>query len=100
MLIFRTPGQAVCSPRTRGWSPADPHAGLENLLLPAYAGMVRTAVTSTPRTRSAPRVRGDGPQRYVWPAVALACSPRTRGWSGCAVTIGHSHLLLPAYAGM
>src|SRR5947208_3572526 len=63
-----------CSPRTRGWSAPLREGGQQAPLLPAYAGMVRLDQIGHDPGLPAPRVRGDGPPRYVWPAVALACS--------------------------
>ncbi len=91
--------QHTCSPHSRGWSLTEPQRLAALLLLPAPAGMVPTWDRSTPRRRSAPRTRGDGPA-----AVALAhnyglCSPRPRGWSRSDDGAGHRNHLLPAPAG-
>ncbi|SEE60838.1 hypothetical protein SAMN05428939_8119 [Streptomyces sp. TLI_105] len=110
----------LCSPRTRGWS----HGGLRSVrgphLLPAHAGMVPRCASPAGPTCSAPRARGDGPQRDTRRRLGVfcsrargdgpgmqaalvgfpACSSRTRGWSPPARPRAARLLLLPAHAGM
>ncbi len=66
------------SPPTRGWS-ADHAGGLEQqVVLPAYAGVVPTVSSSTSAAACSPRLRGGGPDdphyadfnAYVLPAYA------------------------------
>ena len=70
-----------CSPRTRGWSPAQQRAGRLADLLPAHAGMVPDPVRAATQPTPAPRARGDGPGSYALRVATFSCSPRTRGWS-------------------
>ena len=89
-----------CSPRTRGWSlRCRPH-GRHPALLPAHAGMVPGSANIPSDFCTAPRARGDGPDRLIAPIRQTPCSPRTRGWSPsvrCATALPK---LLPAHAGM
>jgi len=52
-----------CSPRTRGWSRSRWSSRVPRSVLPAHAGMVPTALSTTALVSSAPRARGDGPRR-------------------------------------
>ncbi len=67
-----------CSPRVRGWSrlAVGPQSGAE--VLPAHAGMVPTAASTTDTTKSAPRARGDSPQGFGTRRINAMC-PRARG---------------------
>src|SRR5690606_27063523 len=53
------PGQRVCSPRTRGWSPFLNQITNRHSLLPAHAGMVPLVVAVWKPGAPAPRARGD-----------------------------------------
>ena len=68
-----------CSPRTRGWTRVQGRHSPIRPLLPAHAGMDRREAASDPRTRPAPRARGDGPFIRAGIAIRLICSPRMRG---------------------
>ena len=70
----------TCSPRTRGWTLADPVTAESVPLLPAHAGMDPLARAPGRASGPAPRARGDGP-----PWKASRSPPQ---------------LLLPAHAGM
>ena len=93
-------GAFFCSPRTRGWSHADPNRHRSPPLLPAHAGMVPSWSGASRAPSSAPRARGDGPHPAERSAVDLPCSPRTRGWSRPRRRADDPRPLLPAHAGM
>ncbi len=70
------------SPPTRGWS-ADHAGGLEQqVVLPAYAGVVPTVSSSTSAAACSPRLCGGGPAEVRIGQVPAGFSPPTRGWSG------------------
>ncbi len=71
--------EQLCSPRTRGWSPAARQSGGARPLLPAHAGMVPAGSPRRRPSRSAPRARGDGPKAEIKNVGKNGCSPRTRG---------------------
>ena len=52
-----------CSPRTRGWTRREVDVGAVAPLLPAHAGMDPRRGRCGPRSRPAPRARGDGPEK-------------------------------------
>ncbi len=89
-----------CSPRMRGWSGDVPQLEEQGALLPAHAGMVRSAGLVRCRRGSAPRARGDGPSTSAARCGTTPCSPRTRGWSDAVGTAHSRRQLLPAHAAM
>ncbi len=91
---------SACSPRTRGWSTLLTDRAVDKGLLPAHAGMVRSCGSSRTTVRTAPRARGDGPDRRGQRHRAGNCSPRTRGWSSAHTCAAVCRNLLPAHAGM
>ena len=91
---------ALCSPRTRGWSPGHQTSAPRVAVLPAHAGMVPAPGTSRRSPRSAPRARGDGPLPHGGEDRSGKCSPRTRGWSPAPPAHGQLRRVLPAHAGM
>ncbi len=70
------------------------------VVVPAYAGVDRTAVPAPLPARRCPRVRGGGPHhpRHRRPVGQL--SPRTRGWTELADDALARRLVVPAYAGV
>ncbi len=90
----------ACSPRTRGWTPGRTLVALDELLLPAHAGMDPPSRTPASGSRTAPRARGDGPDWSVHQMVRVYCSPRTRGWTQVGELEAVHVELLPAHAGM
>src|SRR6266540_2230841 len=93
-------GLDTCSPRTRGWSgPFALYASCP-AVLPADAGVVRTAPRCRRRRRCAPRGRGGGPVVAATFAGNAPCSPRTRGWSRRPVRQHQPNQVLPADAGV
>ena len=92
-------GPRSCSPRTRGWSPGTAPVGRRTFVLPAHAGMVPRNREQR-RDRRAPRARGDGPSHQEVSALAVVCSPRTRGWFLNGVNTNVWVEVLPAHAGM
>ena len=90
----------VCSPRTRGWSPAPPDRDRRTAVLPAHAGMVPKDRMSPGWSSGAPRARGDGPPGRPAVRPAPECSPRTRGWSPATTPTTTPAPVLPAHAGM
>ncbi len=89
-----------CSPHPRGWSSPRWCRWSARRLLPAPAGMVPAPEFLTIRERSAPRTRGDGPQRLHHMAKHRSCSPHPRGWSREHLRVAQDEQLLPAPAGM
>src|SRR6266540_2258507 len=88
------------SPRTRGWSQvAAVDAGAVDAF-PAYAGVVRRRGPTPTVGRRVPRVRGGGPLLGLLGLVAVARSPRTRGWSRRAGRAAGCAAAFPAYAGV
>src|SRR5690606_8812125 len=92
--------RSVCSPRTRGWSPAHLLRDLVRPVLPAHAGMVPSISAVQRPGQRAPRARGDGPPARRAPGGVGSCSPRTRGWSPVQVFADLGESVLPACAGM
>ena len=93
-------GHPVCSPRTRGWSPALHVRRVSTRVLPAHAGMVPTSRSYGVCRSRAPRARGDGPFKADVHKWTGACSPRTRGWPRPAPAMCRPGSVLPAHAGM
>ncbi len=69
-------------------------------VFPACAGMDRPPNWPRSRTRSVPRMRGDGPPRPARAPDAQLCSPHARGWTGRVVRPEHREGVFPACAGM
>ena len=70
------------APRARGDGPSASGCVVSfTSLLPAPAGMVPGLLTGCAGWVAAPRARGDGPKVANVSALAIACSPRPRGWS-------------------
>src|SRR5690606_38569719 len=95
--MFRSSG---FSPRERGWSGGTglcrPGAGV----LPARAGVVRTARRRpAPHFRS-PRASGGGPEGQLLWRPRYPFSPRERGWSDLVGVGGAGTRVLPARAGV
>jgi len=100
LLAPRRRGWRPCSPRRRGWSALADSPASEFVVLPAQAGVVRSAPTSDPRRCGAPRAGGGGPS---WPGqtgTGTQCSPRRRGWSVRRAHSGEQLCVLPAQAGV
>ena len=95
-----SPPPPTCSPRTRGWSPAQHQHQEADQVLPAHAGMVPTFQGASAPPSGAPRARGDGPIIPVRTRIKRQCSPRTRGWSPTRPLSQRPSLVLPAHAGM
>ncbi len=91
---------AVCSPRTRGWSRPHGRHPHPDPLLPAHAGMAPRHSRFMPHPGPAPRARGDGPVPTAVSSASSSCSPRTRGWSRRDEQQPGVTGLLPAHAGM
>ena len=90
----------LSSPRTRGCSPhvvADPHP---QRVVPAHAGVFRSASSaSRPRT-CRPRARGGVPHTWSLVDGGGTSSPRTRGCSQMARLAGDIARVVPAHAGV
>ncbi len=69
---------AACSPHTRGWSPVDVGAGNVEVVLPVYAGVVRSSSCPSRRGLCAPRTCGGGSMMEGRPA-STPCVPCRRG---------------------
>ena len=91
---------AVCSPRTRGWSPLVSGGCCQQGVLPAHAGMVPARLVDLLGRPRAPRARGDGPKAPTGLHPQPGCSPRTRGWSRILLGLDLFVGVLPAHAGM
>ncbi len=91
---------AVCSPRTRGWSPELAGVQTTDAVLPAHAGMAPKPPCPRVSRRRAPRARGDGPRGGTAHRRPPLCSPRTRGWSHDPLHAPVVGAVLPAHAGM
>ena len=93
-------GADPSSPPTRGWSRGP--GGFPHLwgVVPAHAGVVRTA--SRPRTSRTrrPRPRGGGPLSDLVDEHHGVSSPPTRGWSTCPYAGSLSAVVVPAHAGV
>ena len=71
-----------CSPRTRGWSRGARRRRATTTVLPAHCGgMVSARLRPGQRSRSAPRVRGDGAERIKTRLMLAECVLGTPGWS-------------------
>ena len=92
-------GEAICSPRTRGWSLRDrrPHRHVD--LLPAHTGMAPSACPADTRDPTVPRACGDGPVTTGMSGSSGSCSPRSGDGPAVATSRGDG-VLLPAHAGM
>ena len=91
---------SASSPRTRGSSAAPhPPQGADRVV-PAHAGVIRAAPTSTPCTACRPRARGGHPWWCYHRQGRHLSSPRTRGSCRCAGRCGPTGPVVPAHAGV
>ena len=72
-----------CSPRERGWTPADVDVVDVPRVFPARAGMDPLRNLALPACARVPRASGDGPYTVEVTAENELCSPRERGWTYC-----------------
>ena len=93
-------GTYVCSPPTRGSVDSGPHAAAVESVLPAHAGVSRSAVIELVRGCGAPRPRGGQSERRNRIGSRLRCSPPTRGSVGGGGGPVAVALVLPAHAGV
>lgn len=91
---------SVCSPPPRGWSRDGGVVEVDDLVLPASAGMAPSRGGSRTGTCGAPRPCGDGPAELVKLFNQGLCSLHPRGWSRQAISAGGVARMLPAPAGM
>ena len=87
-------------PRMRGWSWWNIIANNENLICPAYAGMILLRELIVPTRFNLSRVCGDDPSRNFRENHHPSFVPRMRGWSLTAVCHDSLRTICPAYAGM
>ncbi len=88
------------SPRERGWPRPPRHPRAATTVLPARAGMARSATPRRHPHDGAPRASGDGPPASASATTANTCSPRERGWPSRGGLPGVPPRVLPARAGM
>ena len=88
------------SPRTRGCSPHRVLGVVPHGVVPAHAGVFRTAPDGTPSLTCRPRARGGVPGiDAAWYAEHMS-SPRTRGCSRAVRVEGELRQVVPAHAGV
>ena len=88
------------SPRTRGCSPHRVLGVVPHGVVPAHAGVFRTAPDGTPSLTCRPRARGGVPATFRRLSSALTSSPRTRGCSAARRRPALPHPVVPAHAGV
>ena len=88
------------SPHTRGWSPQLLASLIHPVVVPAHAGLVRTAARSCGTRCGRPRTRGAGPPRPPADDPRRKSSPHTRGWSGRDHGRARGRVVVPAHAGL
>jgi len=71
----------ICSPPTRGCSPASSVRRKTMELFPAYAGVLPKIQLNEPRAKAVPRLRGGAPELFKLCPLLFCCSPPTRGCS-------------------
>ena len=96
----RTRSVTRFSPRMRGCFLEQQIGPLQNIVLPAYAGMFPFRTWLKIRTVSSPRVCGDVSSNTAHVAARSAFSPRMRGCFRHLSTLFPPEAVLPAYAGM
>jgi hypothetical protein len=98
--IHRRGGRLASSRRTRGCSHPGQHPVIPHPVVPAHAGLFRTAWRKSSRSGSRPRARGAVPIMYLMRASRDASSPRTRGCSHVTAPTGDQVSVVPAHAGL
>ena len=88
------------SPRTRGCSPHRVLGVVPHGVVPAHAGVFRTAPDGTPSLTCRPRARGGVPGIGTLTATVPMSSPRTRGCSGDGRLDAGEVPVVPAHAGV
>ena len=91
---------APSSPRERGSSAVRVDLGQPRRVVPARAGVIRTARVGPWPSRSRPRASGGHPASSAWRMRAVASSPRERGSSSARRTQASSYRVVPARAGV
>ena len=93
-------GDDSCSPHTRGCTAGRDRLATRSNLFPAHAGMYRRIGTPRSGRPAVPRTRGDVPEVPFGYIPMMACSPHTRGCTGCRTGRLAVLVLFPAHAGM
>ena len=93
-------GRWVSSPRTRGCSEMTSYAASAVLVVPAHAGVFRTAPDGTPSLTCRPRARGGVPVPSGSRVSCARSSPRTRGCSQREDRRSVGGQVVPAHAGV
>ena len=91
---------ASFSPYSRGWSWYRYCQPCFGTILPVFAGMVPVSPMRIRPSADSPRIRGDGPPRFLQPLIHSIFSPYSRGWSQIMSESGGNPGILPVFAGM
>ena len=90
---------AGSSPHTRGALDRPVVFDVSSRIIPAYAGSTWPFLSSLLMISDHPRIRGEHQLRAETDRKIQGSSPHTRGAQLCAVIVGTSNGIIPAYAG-
>ena len=95
-------GRSGCggsSPHTRGARLRRRQSSDRSGIIPAYAGSTGSSPPAAARRSDHPRIRGEHQSAMMTYLTLSGSSPHTRGAQLCAVIVGTSNGIIPAYAG-